>query len=173
MQEFFDCMILVRLPPAILQDWDPLDPLKETIQGILHKPNATAQPPATLSTYLPTNVSQSQGQNYEPFVEQAGNQANFPSATTGPFALGGVVSRYVAIGGAGRAATQAISRCPARFSCQAAARLRLWATHGVDRQQSQSDQFISLCLGPHHDRHAPKCSCKGGLPKACSTGAVP
>ena len=106
-QELCDCIILVRLPPALLQDWDPLDPLKETIQEIFHKPNATAQPPATLLTYLPTNVSQSQGQNYEPFVEQAGNQANFPSATTGPFALGGVVSRYVAIGGAGCAAAQA------------------------------------------------------------------
>ena len=103
-------MILVRLPPAILQDWDPLDPI-QAIKEIFHKPNATAQPPATLATYLPTNVSQSQGQNYEPFVEQAGNQANFPSPTTGPFALGGVVSRYVAIGGAIRAATETISAC--------------------------------------------------------------
>lgn len=105
-------MILVRLPPAILQDWDPLDPI-QAIKDIFRKPNATAQPPATLATYLPTNVSQSQGQNYEPFVEQAGNQANFPSPTTGPFALGGVVSRYVAIGGAIRAATETVSECPA------------------------------------------------------------
>ena len=131
-------MILVRLPPAIMQDWDPLDPI-QAIKEIFHKPNATAQPPATLSTYLPTNVSQSQGQNYEPFVEQAGNQANFPSPTTGPFALGGVVSRYVAIGGAIRAATETISECPARFSCQAAARLNSWATRRVDQQRGHSD----------------------------------
>ena len=39
-------------------------------------------------------------------MEQAGNQANFPSPTTGPFALGGVVTRYVAIGGAAGAATE-------------------------------------------------------------------
>ena len=43
-------------------------------------------------------------------MEQAGNQENFPSATTGPFALGGVVSRYVAIGGAGAAAAQAVQK---------------------------------------------------------------
>ena len=38
---------------------------------------------------------------YQPFVEQAGNQVNFPNATgTNPFALTGTVVRYLAIGGA-------------------------------------------------------------------------
>ena len=47
----------------------------------------------------PTSVSVSQAENYQPFVEQGGTQANFPSNTTGPFALTGTVMRYVAIGG--------------------------------------------------------------------------
>ena len=118
-----------------LQDWDPLDPL-QTIKEILHKPlpNVTAQPPATLSTFLPTNVSQSQGQDYEAFVEQAGNQANFPSATSGPFALGGVVSRYVAIGGADAAAAAAPKA--ARLNCEAAGTLCLRALYGVNWQSA-------------------------------------
>ena len=47
----------------------------------------------------PSSVSLIQAENYQPFVEQSGNQASFPSNTTGPFALTGTVVRYVAIGG--------------------------------------------------------------------------
>ena len=67
-------------------------------------------------------------------MEQAGNQANFPSPTTGPFALGGVVSRYVAIGGAVRGA-KATPHYPARLACEAAAELSSWAFCGNDWQQ--------------------------------------
>lgn len=47
----------------------------------------------------PTKVDINGAETYQPFVEQAGSQPNFPSATSGPFALTGNVVRYVAIGG--------------------------------------------------------------------------
>ena len=48
----------------------------------------------------PTNVTFAEAEDYQPFVEQAGNQANFPNTTgTNPFALTGTVVRYLAIGG--------------------------------------------------------------------------
>ncbi len=41
-----------------------------------------------------------EAEDYQPFVEQAGSQANFPNTTgTNPFALTGTVVRYLAIGG--------------------------------------------------------------------------
>ena len=48
----------------------------------------------------PTNVTAEEAEDYQPFVEQAGTQADFPNATgTNPFALTGTVVRYLAIGG--------------------------------------------------------------------------
>lgn len=48
----------------------------------------------------PTNVTVEEAEDYQPFVEQAGSQANFPNTTgTNPFALTGTVVRYLAIGG--------------------------------------------------------------------------
>ena len=41
-----------------------------------------------------------EAEDYQPFVEQAGTQANFPGAFgASPFALSGNVVRYLAIGG--------------------------------------------------------------------------
>ena len=62
-------------------------PATSTATPVVSTPAPPSTTPAPTSTgpinYLPTNVTQSLGTNYEPYVEQAGNQANFPSNTTG------------------------------------------------------------------------------------------
>ena len=66
-------------------------------------PPVAGQGPERLITCAlqPTNVTLEEAEDYQPFVEQAGNQANFPNTTgTNPFALTGTVVRYLAIGGA-------------------------------------------------------------------------
>ena len=73
----------------------------------------------------PTNVTAQEAEDYQPFVEQAGSQPNFPNATgTNPFALTGTVVRYLAIGGM---ALTSLSRNP---SCNAHAWTRLCAEVG-------------------------------------------
>ena len=64
-----------------------------TAAPVTSTPTPPSTTPAPTSTgpinYLPTNVTQSLGTNYEPYVEQAGNQANFPSNTTGEESVSG------------------------------------------------------------------------------------
>lgn len=75
---------VVTSAPAVTTQTPP-----STATPVTSTPTPPSTTPAPTSTgpinYLPTNVTQSLGTDYEPYVEQAGNQANFPSNTTGEF----------------------------------------------------------------------------------------
>ena len=81
-------LLLGRVCPALICRQSPL----VVVHGPEHVPAHAPQP---------TNVTLEEAEDYQPFVEQAGNQANFPNTTgTNSFALTGTVVRYLAIGGA-------------------------------------------------------------------------